>query len=62
MKIQLIQKIKDIYFQQEQSYPPQAWVQAQASAVAGDGGVAQAGAHGETNYIFFFQEILTTQC
>merc|ERR1712037_968683 len=31
---------------QEQSLPPQGWVQAQASAIAGDGGVAQAGAQG----------------
>merc|ERR550517_2068261 len=31
---------------QEQSYPSQGWIQAQASAMAGDGGVAQAGAHG----------------
>jgi len=31
---------------QGQTFPSQAWIQAQASAIAGDGGVAQAGAHG----------------
>jgi len=31
---------------QEQSYPSQGWIQAQASAISGNGGVAQAGAHG----------------
>ena len=37
---------------QEQSLPSQAWVQAQASAIAGDGGVAQAGAQGPPNNFF----------
>ena len=39
---------------QEQSLPSQAWVQAQASAIAGDGGVAQAGAQGPPNNFLIF--------
>ena len=39
------------FLEQEQSFPSQAWVQAQASAMAGDGGVAQAGAQGAPNYL-----------
>ena len=48
-KIQLIQKMMHFLVDQEQSLPSQAWVQAQASAIAGDGGVAQAGAQGPPN-------------
>ena len=44
-KIQLSQKLT-FFLQQGQTFPSQAWIQAQASAIAGDGGVAQAGAHG----------------
>ena len=47
--ILLIQKMMHFLVAQEQSLPSQAWVQAQASAIAGDGGVAQAGAQGPPN-------------